>query len=323
MPRPGDSAPRQIRRLPVVTGDAGPDRHTVDYDEDAPWEPRCIACERPRSQHATPVDLGGGETMVPVCEVLHPGGLLPYGPPPPPGPRPLAVRLQIARQMPLVRAHAIAGSLGEPSKMPGPSYGLDAFVCQVGSELALIPNSSCYGCYARRNFYKYYHPAIKARWRRQHAIHHPYWVEAMIALLEHAFRAGEEPVFRWHDSGDLYDHVHVANLCAVAEATPWLRQWLPTREYGHLVEYLRRGGRIPPNLTIRLSAYMIGERAEVPPELAHLPTSTVHQVDQPPVPVSDRRKDTLACRAWTRDNTCGGCRACWDPRVKNVSYPLH
>jgi hypothetical protein len=312
---------RQVR-LPVVTSSApAAIVHARDYDE--PWDPRCNACRRPRSKHATPVVVGG-ESFIPSCELLHPGGLIPEGPPPPPGPRPMTKRLEIARSMPMVRARAIAGSLGEPSKMPGPSYGLDAFVCQKGSELAAVAGSSCEHCYARRNFYKYYWPAIKARHHRQAAIHHPEWAEAMIAVLEDYLKdPAAERVFRWHDSGDLHSADHLANICAVAEATPALRHWLPTREYGHVATFRARGGVIPPNLTVRLSAHYVGRVAEVPLDLADLPTSTIHDPAGQPVAVSGRRNDSVSCRAFSRENHCGPCRACWDSRVRNVSYPQH
>jgi protein gp88 len=309
-------------RLPVVIAHepAGAIVHLRDHDQ--PWDPRCVACRRPRSAHGTPIQVGG-ESFVPACELLHPGGLIPEGPPPPPGPRPMAKRLKIARSMPLIKARAIAGSLGEPSKMPGPSYGLDAFVCQKGSELAAIPGSSCEHCYARRNFYKYWRPALKARHHRQAAIHHPEWVEAMIAILEDYLKTDGEKVFRWHDSGDLHSADHLANICAVAEATPGLAHWLPTREYDYVATYRARGGVIPPNLTIRLSAHFVGRVADVPLALADLPTSTIHPPEGTPVPVSGRRNDSVSCRAFSRDNHCGPCRACWDQRVRNVSYPQH
>ena len=41
-------------------------------------------------------------------------------------------------------AHAIAGSIGYPSKMPGTSYGLSAEKCITGSKLAQIEGSTCF-----------------------------------------------------------------------------------------------------------------------------------------------------------------------------------
>jgi hypothetical protein len=281
-------------------------------------EPRCIWCGRLRSQHAEPVDLGDGTFMVPACETVNGGGK--YGKAER-LPRPLRERLEIAMTMPLQKAQAIAGTLGQPSKMPGAAYGIDAFQCRAGGALVDDPSSTCHGCYARRNFYRYWHAAVAARAKRQAAIRHPLWIEAMIALIMDYIERGGEPAFRWHDSGDLHGPWHLAAICAVAEATPHVRQWLPTREYDDVVQYLRAGGVIPPNLTVRLSAHYVGKVAEVPAEIAHLPTSTTHHKETiPPV----KRKGAIVCHAIDSPvNMCRGCRACWDRRVTNVSYRMH
>ncbi len=286
-----------------------------DFDE-----PRCIWCGRQQSKHATPVDLGDGTTMIPACEQINGGGKYSREAPER-RPRQLRSRLEIAMRMTAQQATAIAGSLGQPSKMPGAAYGLDAFQCRKGGELVADPSSTCHACYARRNFYLSWRPAVAARAKRQAAIRHRYWVESMIALILGYVEGGGEPAFRWHDSGDLHGPWHLANICAVAEATPRVRHWLPTREYDDVVAYLRAGGVIPPNLTVRLSAHYKGEAPIVPPELAHLPTSTTHRLGEPP-PI--RRKGAIVCHAIDSPvNMCRGCRACWDGRVTNVSYRLH
>lgn len=282
----------------------------------AGWDPPCVLCGRRRAEHAR-VQIGE-EVVTPACEILHRGGVYPEGPPAPP--RSLEDRTRVARQMPLQQARAIAGSLGAPSKMPGAAYGLDAFQCKVGSELAGDPTSVCHGCYARKNFYRYWWPAMRARHHRQKAILHEYWVEAMIVLLWDYLDQGGEPSFRWHDSGDLQSVDHLEKICHVAEATSAIRQWLPTREYGFVAAYLEEGHTIPENLCVRLSAHYIDQLPNLPAVLRSLPTSTVHTG---PVPVV-REKGAIGCRAIiARDNICGRCRACWDQRVKNVSYPMH
>lgn len=286
-----------------------------DFDE-----PRCIWCDRPRSRHADPIDLGDGTTMVPACHLINGGGRYPAHAPEP-LPRPLRARLAIAMAMTTQQAHAIAGTLGQPSKMPGAAYGIDAFQCRKGGELVEDKASTCHGCYARKNFYRYWHAAVTARARRQAAIHHRYWVEAMIVLILNYVEDGGEPAFRWHDSGDLHGAWHLANICAVAEATPHIRHWLPTREYEDVRTYLLAGGKIPPNLAVRLSAHYVGKVAEVPTELAHLPTSTTHRLGEAP-PV--KRKGAIVCHAIDSPvNMCRKCRACWDARVVNVSYRMH
>lgn len=235
--------------------------------------------------------------------------------------RPMRLRMEIASRMTPQHARDIAGSLGQPSKMPGAAYGLDAFQCRVGSRLAPDPTSTCHGCYARKNFYRSWRPAIVARERREAGIRHPYWVEAMIALIRDYVDTGGEPAFRWHDSGDIHGPWHLDAICAVAEATPDVRHWLPTREYEDVRTFLLDGGKIPPNLALRLSAHYVGQVAEVPAELANLPTSTTHRLgEDPPI----KRKSAIVCHAIDSPvNMCRKCRACWDVRVTNVSYRMH
>lgn len=309
--------------LPVIaSAPAQPARRVTEV---VIGDPACIWCGRTRSRHALPVDLGDGTTSIPACEVINGGGRYPGDRvervETRPAIRPLALRLHLASRMTPKDAADIAGSLGEPSKMPGAAYGLDAFQCRVGSRLATDPTSTCHGCYARKNFYRTWRPALVARERREAGIHHPYWVEAMICLISDYVDKGGEPAFRWHDSGDLHGVWHLEAICAVAQATPHVRQWLPTREYDDVAQYLRQGGKIPPNLIVRLSAHYVGKAPDVPTELAHLPTSTTHPQDaKPPV----RGKGTTVCRAIDSPvNMCRKCRACWDPRVKNVSYRMH
>lgn len=308
--------PRRVT-LPVLTEETPMALAELFDDFD---EPLCIWCLRPRSKHAVPVDLGDGTTMVPACETINRGGRYPATPPER-LPRPLRTRLEVALRMTTQQAAAIAGTLGQPSKMPGAAYGIDAFQCRTGSELAPDPTSTCHGCYARRNFYRYWRAAVSARAKRQAAIHHRYWIEAMIVLILNYTEAGGEPAFRWHDSGDLAGAWHLAAICAVAEATPAIRHWLPTREYGDVATYLRAGGKIPPNLVVRLSAHHVGKVADLPAEIAHLPTSTTHQLGEgPPV----HRKGAIVCHAIDSPvNMCRRCRACWDTRVTNVSYRMH
>lgn len=39
---------------------------------------------------------------------------------------------------------------------------------------------------------------------------------------------------------------------------------------------------------------------------------------------ASRRNDSIECLAYLRgDHRCGSCRACWSPKVRNVSYLLN
>jgi hypothetical protein len=84
-----------------------------------------------------------------------------------------------------------------------------------------------------------------------------------------------------------------------------------TREHGIVRDYIRRGGTVPGNLVIRISATMIDGAAT-----AQWPTiSTVSSAARP--------DGAYACSAPTQANKCGACRACWSPVVQNVDYHVH
>ncbi len=222
--------------------------------------------------------------------------------------------------MSLAEAKGIAGSLGIPSKMPGWSYGLDAKRCKVGRELAQVPGSTCFNCFALKNFYATWKPALIARERREAGISHPRWVDAMVTLISH-YCVPPNDYFRWHDSGDLRSLSHLANIAEVCRRTPMVKHWLPTKEYEIVQAYLAAGLEVPENLCIRLSAYYIDTEPVLPVALVGMPTATV---STPGVQSVVEGKGSITCMAIAkRDNMCGPCRACWNPRVTNVSYPEH
>ena len=152
-------------------------------------------------------------------------------------------------------AERIAGTLGRPSKMPGYSTSTSAMECKLGSLLRSVRGSVCEGCYAMGANYQY--PSVKvAHARRLEGLRHPRWTDAMVTLIG-ARVDPKDPYFRWHDSGDLQGVLHLERICEVARRTPWVRHWLPTREKAMVKSFLRAGGVIPGNLTIRLSAAMV------------------------------------------------------------------
>jgi Gene product 88 len=221
--------------------------------------------------------------------------------------------------MNLTAAENIAGSLGYPSKMPGTSYGISAKACITGSKLAAIPGSVCHGCYALKGNYLY--PSIQvAHDNRLNGISNPLWTAAMVDLLLTTHKRGTNARgqkiakgwHRWHDSGDLQSIEHLTKICAVAALTPKIRHWLPTRELGIVAKYKAQGGTVPANLVVRVSATMI----DGPATKAWPTTSGVHDKRRP-------GKRTHVCPAPEQDGKCGPCRACWNPKVKHVSYHKH
>lgn len=193
--------------------------------------------------------------------------------------------------------NAITGGLSAPSKMPAYSWSIPAQACGIGAILRNRPGSTCASCYALKG--RYVFPNVRAAlerrlaaWSRDRAA----WRDAMAASIR---KAGKD-VFRWFDSGDLQGPDMLADIIRIARATPNVRHWLPTREYA----LARRARILPPNLTLRVSAPMIGSSAPFPV------SSTV---DGPGSP----------CPAPSQGNKCGDCRKCWDRSVPTVSYHVH
>lgn len=197
------------------------------------------------------------------------------------------------------------GGLGYPSKMPGTSYGISAHNCITGAKLAKIEGSVCHGCYALKGNYIYTN-VQKAHANRQASIAGPGWSAAMAFLIN---RSGEKH-HRWHDSGDLQSVEHLTKIAAVCAMTPKVKHWLPTRELKIVQDYVARGGTVPDNLCIRVSATMV----DGPATKAWPNTSSVH---------TNATKGLRVCPAPLQNNTCGDCRACWSKKVPHVSYHKH
>jgi len=201
----------------------------------------------------------------------------------------------------LTEARDYVGGLSNPSKMPCMSYGLPAQACNVGGKLRQVEGSTCENCYAYDRG-MYVMPNVKeAQARRLAAISKPDWVNQMSIAL------GKKPFFRWHDSGDIQNEKHLADIVEVVKRTPHIKHWLPTREY-KLIAKLKD---IPDNLTVRISAPMV----DGPRSKRWAWTSTVHKRTIP--------TNSHICPAPKQGGECRDCRACWDRGVANVSYAEH
>ena len=200
------------------------------------------------------------------------------------------------------------GGLSKPSKMPGYGYSISAKKCHVGSRLRKIENSVCSTCYALKGRYVFDN-VKKAHANRFRAMKRKDWKPNMIRLINHYCQ--KEPYFRWHDAGDLQSIDHLKDIVDICRETPTVNHWLPTREYQMVKEYLATYKDVPSNLVIRLSAHMIeGSQA---PTIPGTVKSEVYRATP----------KGHSCPARTQDNECGPCRACWNPAVQIVSYPVH
>ena len=216
---------------------------------------------------------------------------------------------------------AITGGLSKPSKMPGFAYSISAKRCNVGAKLRKVAGSTCSKCYALKG--RYVFPNVAAAMERRYQamrINSTQWAAAMIASIRKATarHAAARPdatlplaPFRWHDSGDLQGIKHLHAIVVIAEETPNVMHWLPTREYALVREYLRRYHHFPANLIVRVSAPMIGAVAS---EWEH--SSSVDAARTPLTAWVD-------CPASKQGNKCMDCRACWDKDVEVVNYKKH
>ena len=192
-------------------------------------------------------------------------------------------------------AKEITGSLTRTSKMPGLSYSLPAWECKTGSKLRKVKGSVCASCYALKGNYTRYKAIKAAQYVRLKSLQDSRWIEAMTAQVKRS------EYFRWHDAGDVQDLQHLNKIFEVCRQTPSTKHWMPTRE-AWIKDHLDSK---PPNLVIRFSPPMIGQRNDTWPNSSMVVT------------------EDASCPAPSQGGKCGSCRQCWDPAVKVVSYGKH
>jgi len=199
------------------------------------------------------------------------------------------------------------------TKMPGTTFPIDAFACITGSKLAKIPGTPCNECYARR--LQTIRPSVNQGWKANLAKFKqalsdnalPQWSQAMAFQI---LRYNTDGYHRWFDSGDLQNAEMLDAICQVCYMTPDIKHWLPTQERAIVAVYFQNHKQ-PSNLIVRISASKID---------GPLPKHTTHTSN---VFTDIEHIHGQECEARKRGNNCGDCRACWDSRVSNVSYPKH
>lgn len=201
--------------------------------------------------------------------------------------------------------------LSTPSKMPGYGTNLPATACRVGSELRKIKGSVCASCYAFRGNYTFKNvkTALDQRLEFLNTSEPEVWITEMTKAISESMTS----FFRWHDSGDIQSLEHLESIVEVCKRTPEIKHWLPTREYRDVIDFVAKHGAFPENLTVRVSAPMVGQYLNLNDThvLAGLTTSSVNA------------HKGWVCPSSTQGNKCLACRACWDPNIKNVDYVKH
>lgn len=206
------------------------------------------------------------------------------------------------------------GTLSAPSKMPCYGYSVPAQACNIGSKLRKVANSVCSSCYALKG--RYVFPNVKASLnKRLNALSRNVlqWELNITELIKRKEKSG---YFRWHDSGDLQSMEHLTAINNIAKSLPHIKFWLPTRESSLVRSWVAKN-TLCSNLCVRLSANIIGTNtvAKLVPLNGSKHTITTSSVawDESP----------HHCPAYKQNNSCGKCRACWNPEVSNVNYKLH
>ena len=203
-------------------------------------------------------------------------------------------------------ARLITGGLSKPNKMPGPSINLPAVACITGAKLVNVPGSTCSGCYALKGRYRFQN-VKDAMQRRLDRLEDPRWITAMVTLINGRHWQTPQPVFRWHDSGDIQSVQHLKNIFEVCKQTPDTSHWLPTREARFLK--LMDPDVVPKNLKIVLSDHMNNQRVAPTWWPYTSGVTTNHEL--------------VTCPASKQGNKCLDCRKCWDRNTKRVIYGKH
>lgn len=189
------------------------------------------------------------------------------------------------------------GSLSAPSKMPCHSWSISSKHCITGSQLAKVPGTPCFACYASKGRYAFRNVQNALETRLQGWLNDKDWSKLMairLILLDEGY-------FRWFDSGDLQSEKMLQDINDVAVSTNQIKHWLPTQEAG----IVKRVGAVAPNLVIRVSSTKIGV------------------VQHRGVNTSSIEATGTDCNAKAQGGKCLDCRACWDRTIQNINYYEH
>ena len=196
------------------------------------------------------------------------------------------------------------------SKMPGTTFAMDSFACITGSKLRKIEGTPCHSCYAIK--LQKLRPRVDKGWKansaKWNAAEPDQWAQALAFLIK---RRNTDGYHRWFDGGDLASVAQLQAIVDVCLMTPTIAHWLPTQERGMVKQFQDNGGTIPSNLVVRISSPKVD-------------VALMRTCDHTSNVIATHAEATgQECLAYTRDNNCGNCRACWNPEVSNVSYRKH
>jgi hypothetical protein len=215
------------------------------------------------------------------------------------------------------------------SKLSDPDFSLPAVkTCPVGSKLVDAKGSSCENCYATSGNY-----IFDSVWHSQNKRLEAYkmtdrkeWIDAMVFTITKKAVNGR---FRWFGSGDLFERDLLLAIVEIADRTPGIRHWLPTKQFNDVLWYLREHGPFPENLFVRVSSPMVNGYGVIRKwrqikvlnrTLGDYVTFSVVSTGELP----DFPDRGLVCPSVTEKAQCGvDCQACFANTWITVNYPEH
>ena len=227
-----------------------------------------------------------------------------------------------------VTQSGVTVKLTSTSSMPCASWSLPAGRSCPAAKASVVEfgaNAICKDCYATKGFYRMTNvkstQETRFQWTRQSlATGGSEFVDALVRMITDDVRDRGEPIFRVHDSGDVFSVAYADAWHRICSALPDVQFWIPTRSHNvpSLLPSLQRLNSLP-NVVVRPSALEVDAPAPVVPGLA-AGTTVIRSL-----PVLDAMPNTSVCpKTDKRDgrSNCDDCRNCWEGSV-DVAYIQH
>ena len=200
------------------------------------------------------------------------------------------------------------GGISKAGKMPCSSWSLSALWCKNGGKLNKVVNSSCYGCYALTGNYKRFEKSILKSYQKKLDAYNDNSVLFENSFIEYLNKYNKSGFFRWFDSGDIQSYKMLLSIVKIAENTPNIKFWLPTKEYKLITKYKKEFKNFPKNLIVRVSAPMLDTKIK-----GFKYTSSI-------VKNSTMKSN---CNSYKNQGKCLDCRLCWNKSIKDITYKYH
>ena len=215
------------------------------------------------------------------------------------------------------------------SSMPCASWSLPAVNSCPGSKVsvrALGDEAVCNECYATKGFYRMgnVQDAQQSRmnWVTESLQENDgaELVTGLVRMITDDVAKRGEPIFRVHDSGDLFSVAYIRAWIAIAETLPDVQFWVPTRSHivPSLLDSILSLAALP-NVVVRPSGLAFDELPPVVPGLA-AGTTVIRSL---PV-LQDMPGVKLCPKTDPNDgrSNCEDCRNCWEGSDP-IAYFVH